>query len=405
MVRMVDLGVKQIKRVIIILLIFFFSTLIIGPAYSAVLLQRVHLKAVGDIMVHDVQYRAAFNYQTGNYDFFPMFSPVKEDLQADLLVGNLETTLSGPETGYSGYPRFNSPDNLAETLAKLGFDLLFTANNHSLDKGELGLRRTLEILDENKINHTGTFLNKEETEKPCIITVNGISFGFLNYTYGTNGLKTPEGKDYLVNYINIEILKEDIQDLKPLVDLVVVGLHFGNEYWQNPSAEQKYLVQEAAQAGADIILGSHPHVLQPYEFIDVGDRQCFVVYSLGNFISGQKKRYTDSGAILDLIIEKSVFDDRPRIVKVDFTPVWVRRFIDRGNLKIELVPARTDSDREVALTAFELGQITQVINDTNNLWQPLEQKEYFNTIFSVWANNYLPLMYPNLWIPALLNIK
>jgi len=379
-------------------------TLTIGPAYSAILLQRVHLKVVGDIMVHDVQYRSAYDPLRGDYDFLPMFAPVIEELQADILVGNLETTLGGYELGYSGYPRFNSPDNLAETLSKLGFDMLFTANNHSLDKGESGLRRTIEVLDENNIRHTGTFQSEEDSLKPRILTANGISFGFLNYTYGTNGLKAEEGKDYLVNYINAEKIIEDIKNLRPIVEIVVVGLHFGNEYWQSPNEQQRYLADEVARAGADIILGSHPHVLQPFEFIDVGERKCFVVYSLGNFISGQKERYTDSGAILDLVIEKSVMDDHPQIVKVDFIPVWVRRYVNLRRLQIEVIPTKKDTFK-VPLTALESQKTIQVTSDVHAIWQPVSQKNNFNSILSVWANNYFPITDPKLWIPAIINSR
>jgi len=398
------------KNRLIILITFIIislsSSVIISPAFSSVLLQRVNFKVVGDIMVHDVQYRSAHDWQTGNYDFLPMFEQIKENLAADVLVGNLETTLSGPKLGYSGYPRFNSPDNLAETLSKLGFDMLFTANNHSLDKGEFGLRRTIEIVEQNNISHTGTFLSEEDREKPRIIAAQGISFGFLNYTYGTNGIKAPEGKDYLVNYINLEKITEDITKLRPLVDMVVVGIHFGNEYWQSPSDEQRYLSSEIAKAGADIILGGHPHVLQPFEFIDVdGERECFVVYSLGNFVSGQKQRFTDSGAILELVIEKSILDNRPQIVKVDYTPIWVRRYVNLGRLRMEVVPVKEDIPLKVVLSSTELKKAAEVENDVKAIWQPLVYDNSFNSILSVWANNFLPITDPKWWLPTLINLK
>ncbi|NLT95916.1 MAG: CapA family protein [Clostridia bacterium] len=382
-------------------LVLILSLLIQHPVHGAVFLQRVCLKAVGDIMVHDIQYQQAFDPKTGTYDFYPMFAKVKKNLEADILVGNLETTLSGQELGFSGYPRFNSPDNLAETLAKLNFDLLFTANNHCLDKGEYGLRRTIEVLDKNNILHTGTFRSRDEAQKPCIITAKGISFGFLNYTYGTNGLKVPEGKEYLVNYIDVEKMVRDIGTLRPLVDMVVVGLHFGNEYWQNPSEEQRFLVKEAVNAGADIILGSHPHVLQPFEFIDVEGKKAFVVYSLGNFVSAQKQRYTDSVAILEIIIEKSILDKHPKIVQVDFTPIWVRRFYELGRLKMEVIPVENYNEAGIPLTAFDEEKIVQVNSDVNKMWVPVKEKNKNNLVFSLWANNFLPVANPLRWLPAL----
>ncbi|MDK2822930.1 MAG: hypothetical protein PWQ67_1933 [Clostridia bacterium] len=387
-------------KVIYLLLLLYFS--LAPSAQGAVLLQRVHLKAVGDIMVHDVQYRSAYNWQDNTYDFMPMFEPVQEELKADILVGNLETTLSGSELGYSSYPRFNSPDNIAETLKKLGFDLLFTANNHCLDRGELGLKRTLEILDKNNIQHTGTFVNNTERDKPTIITTNGISFGFLNYTYGTNGLNPPKGKEYLVNYLELEKIKVDISNLRPLVDMIVIGLHFGNEYWREPTQEQKNLVHELARAGADIILGTHPHVLQPFEFIVTEHGKTFVVYSLGNFVSGQKQRYRDSGAILNLVIEKSLLDRRPKIVKVDYTPVWVRRYVLQKRLQMEVIPVKANFRLKYPLTDLEYKKLAQVERDVQEIWKPFNNDNKINNLLGIWANNYLSVIDPKSWLTILI---
>ncbi|MFZ5945517.1 MAG: CapA family protein [Bacillota bacterium] len=372
------------------------------PASGTVFVQRVNLKAVGDIMVHDVQYRSAYNYQTQDYDFLPMFKPVLKELEADLLIGNLETTLSGEKLGYSGYPRFNSPDNIAVTLKEIGFNFLFTANNHSLDKGEYGLVRTLEILDKLHLNHTGTFADADAKRKPSIIKINGISFGFLNYTYGTNGILVPKGKDYMINYIDESQIEREIKELIPLVDMVIVGFHFGNEYWRTPSDEQRKIVLHAAQAGADIILGAHPHVLQPYEFMEVDNRQVFVVYSLGNFVSGQKERYRNSGAILNMVIEKSIVDSRPRIISVDFTPVWVRRYVSNNRLRMEVVPSEPAESLEIPLTELELRQASQVAADVNELWQPVKNPQGVNSLLGAWANNYLPVTDPKSLVAVLI---
>ncbi|MFZ7101689.1 MAG: CapA family protein [Peptococcaceae bacterium] len=392
----------KIKVVIKFLIFLMFFFILVPPAYGALLLQRVNFKAVGDIMVHDVQYRSALDQETGEYDFLPMFAPVREELAADLLVGNLETTLSGQDLGYSGYPRFNSPDSIAGALKELGFDLLFTANNHSLDQGEYGLKRTLDVLDKNGIRHTGTFNSPQARDIPGIITKNGLTFGFLNYTYGTNGLTPPAGKEYLINYLDLKIVRNEIKELRPLVDVVVVAVHFGTEYLREPTNEQRYIVTEIAKAGADIILGGHPHVLQPYEFINVENRQCFVVYSLGNFVSGQKQRYRDSGAILELIIEKSVLDQAPKIVKVNYTPVWVRRYVAFNRLKMEVVPVKNNLVLDHPLTISELSKSNQVLDDVQEVWSPIKKSQPINSVFSAWANSLFPITNPESWMAVIM---
>lgn len=387
------LDLKTLRIVLIILLLFSLQS----PVEGGALVSRIHFKAVGDIMVHDVQYNSAYNYQTGQYDFSPMFQPVREALQADLLVGNLETTLSGPELGFSSYPRFNSPDNIAETLSNLKFDLLFTANNHCLDKGVSGLRRTIDVLDKNNILHTGTFKKPEDREEILIIMVKGMSFGFLNYTYGTNGLLPPQGEEYVVNLLQLNQIEEDIAKIRNKVDLVVVGLHFGVEYQREPNLQQREIVKSIADSGADIILGGHPHVLQPYEFIKVGDREAFVAYSLGNFVSGQKGRYKDSGAILDLVIEKSLFDKRPRIVEVDFTPVWVRRYFAESRLKMEVVPYENSTNTQ--FNNQDLRAIAQVNSDVQEVWSPLKRSNFLLELIKLSTSVYLPGVNVNPWLP------
>ena len=383
-------------------LVIVFLILFQGPVESGVLLNRVHFKAVGDIMVHDVQYRSVYDHKTGEYDFTPMFLPAKEALKADILVGNLETTLSGPEIGYSSYPRFNSPDNLATTLHSFGFNLLFTANNHSLDKGVKGLKRTIEVLRKNNVKHTGTFINPEDRDELVIITANGIRFGFLSYTYGTNGLLPPRGQEYVVNLIDIPLIQEDIEKAKGQVDMVVVGLHFGDEYQRQPNHYQRDIAYKVAEAGADIILGSHPHVLQPFEFIDLGDRETFVVYSLGNFVSGQKGRYKDSGAILELVIEKSLFDHQPKIVEVNFTPVWVRRFHHENRLRMEVIPYQKEITTQKILSNHEILKLEEVNNDVLELWAPINRRPSVGQLLGVWANVSLPISNPKSWFPLLL---
>lgn len=270
------------------------------------------LMAVGDIMVHDQQLEAAWDPKTKTYQFDKFFTKIQPTLQqADLLIGNLETTLSGSDQRFTGYPMFNSPESLATTLKKVGFSALTTANNHSLDRHELGVLRTIDQLDKVQMPHTGTFRSAEARNEPMILDKNGIKLGVLAYTYGTNGIPIPAGKPYLVNLIDPQLIKKDIARARELgADIVAVALHFGVEYQRQPNEAQRKAADLCFAAGADLILGSHPHVVQPYEWKEIQNpdgskRKGLVIYSLGNFISAQRWDYKDVGAILKVVVKKT----------------------------------------------------------------------------------------------------
>ena len=289
----------------------------------------ISMCVVGDIMCHNTQYYDAYDSTTGTYDFSYVFSNIADQLSsADLTIGNLETTFAGADRGYSSYPTFNTPDALAEDLAEAGFDILSTANNHSLDKGYKGLVRTLEVLDENGIAHFGTYDSDEEQSKILIKDVNGIKIAFLAYTYGTNGIPVPVGKEYCVNLIDKNKIKSDLEKAKELnVDLISVSMHWGAEYKLKPIAEQENLADFLFENGADIILGSHPHVIEPMEkrtitHEDGTTKEGFLIYSLGNFVSGQVKQYTNHSIILNLEITKHA-EGNITIDKIDYTPIYV----------------------------------------------------------------------------------
>lgn len=289
---------------------------------------QVHIMAVGDIMMHMPQVNAGRTSE--GYNFTPFFEDVKPLFdQADLVLGNLETTLSGSELGYSGFPRFNSPDEVADSLKKAGFDVITTANNHSIDKGEEGLLSTLDQLDRVGLNYTGTFRTEEDREHILMITKNEISIAVLAYTYGTNGLSIPRNKDYLVNLLDAEKMERDIKTAKELgADIVAVNIHFGHEYHLYPSDDQREWVNRLFDWGADLIFGSHPHVLQPYEVrewvSEEGEqRQGVVIYSLGNFISNQRKQTRDIGGIMSIQIRKT--GELIEIEEVEFIPTWVHQ--------------------------------------------------------------------------------
>lgn len=286
----------------------------------------IEFSVVGDLMCHSVQYKYAKT--DSGYDFSDNYKFIKPYLNnADFTIGNLETTLAGKGKGYSGYPLFNTPDEYVNALKDTGFDLLITANNHSLDKWEKGLIRTIDKIEEVGLNKTGTFRSQSERDSLVIYKKNGISFTVFAYSYGTNGIPVPKGKDYLINLIDTTLISTDIQKAKEKgVDLVIVYYHFGEEYSLEPSNFQENIVRKTIEYGADIILGSHPHVPQPVEFFKTKNAKLdsgFVAYSLGNFISNQRWRYSDGGPILNFSIIKDNARDTIYLNGINVIPTWV----------------------------------------------------------------------------------
>jgi poly-gamma-glutamate capsule biosynthesis protein CapA/YwtB (metallophosphatase superfamily) len=284
------------------------------------------LSFVGDIMCHSVQYQYA---QVGkdSFDFTPVYRYVKKYFEeSDFILGNLETVTAGKSKKYSGYPFFNSPNQFASDLKKVGFDFLFTSNNHSLDRGEFGITKTLENLIASNLHYTGTHTNQVDRDSVRIININGIDFAFLSYSYGTNGNPIPKGKSYLINLIDEELIEKDIQSAKGKnADCIIVYFHFGEEYQREPNSFQKNIVQKTIGFGADMIIGSHPHVIQPIQiFPSLGKiDSVLVAYSLGNFISNQRWRYSDAGVILRVEVSKNILTDSVYLAKVEFIPTYV----------------------------------------------------------------------------------
>ncbi|NGQ93687.1 CapA family protein [Brevibacillus sp. SYP-B805] len=306
--------------------------------------RKVTLMAVGDIMVHQEQLEAAWDVRKKAYDFAPFFAKVAPLLKsADLAIGNLETTLAGSDLRFTGYPEFNSPESLAAALKQAGFTAVTTANNHSLDRRETGVLRTIAHLDQAGLAHTGTFRSAGERERPLILEKNGIKLGVLAYTYGTNGIPIPQGKPYLVNLIQPALIKQDIAKARALgADLVAVALHFGSEYQRMPNESQKKIADVTIQAGADLILGAHPHVLQPYEWRTVtlpdgSKRTGFVAYSLGNFISAQRRDYKDVGGILKLTLHKRQ-DGQTVVESPEIIPTYVHYVRKAGKRHYVIYP-------------------------------------------------------------------
>ena len=297
------------------------------------------LAVAGDIMSHMPQTDDAYVAETGEYDYRPMIRYAKDQLSAaDYAVGNLETTLSGGPN-YSGYPAFNTPDALAYALKDAGFDLLSTANNHSVDRRFDGLSRTLDVLDEAGLAHVGSYRTQEERDEHSgvyLADVGGIKVAFLAYTYGTNGIPVKEDKDFSLNRFNVdyttymstpdtELMSADIAAAKAMdPDLIAVIMHWGVEYQLKQNSYQDQVNAWLKEQGVDLVLGGHPHVLQPYVW-ENGDFTCF---SIGNFISGQKYEYTDTTVVYELELTRDPFTGETEVTDVSYTPYLM---LNRGS--------------------------------------------------------------------------
>jgi len=287
----------------------------------------LEFSVVGDIMCHSTQYKFA-EVTKDSFDFKPVFWEIKKYLDnSDVVIGNLETVIEVDTLKYAGYPVFNTPKDFLEGLKFAGFDFLSTANNHAFDVRERGVKSTLNHIKNYNLKSVGTYLSNSDRDAVRIHEQNGIKYALLSYTYGVNLYKITEGKEYLVNFINEELIKNDIKNHKDAgAELVILFFHFGTEYETNANTNQKDIVQKSISFGADIILGAHPHTLQPIEYyktengnIDSG----FVAYSLGNFISNQRWRYSDGGAILNFSVQKNYRDSSIKLTGVRYLPIWV----------------------------------------------------------------------------------
>ena len=332
----------------------------------------IHMSAVGDIMCHLTNVKNAYSSTTKDYDFTNVFKNIAKYTQnADITVGNLETTFAGASRGYTGYPTFNTPEVLGKNLRDIGFDVLCTANNHSMDKGYSGIESTLNFLDEYGLEHYGTARSEEEQDTILIKDVNGIKIAFLAYTYGTNGISIPSGKEYCVNLIDKDLIKEHISLAKEQnVDVICVSMHWGAEYKLTPNSTQKDLADFLFENGVDIILGSHPHVLEPMEkrtitLEDGTTKDCFVIYSLGNFVSGQIYANTKSTVILDIEITKNS-DGTISLGSINYTPVYL---YDAGS-------------SSKARSRYTLIDVEQAIADYENGESNAVSKSLYNTLIT-----------------------
>lgn len=274
---------------------------------------NINMAMVGDALIHGIVYQTAHKYASYNgYDFTPMLKYTKEIIKDyDLAYYNQETILGGVELGLSTYPLFNSPYEVGDAFLDAGFNITSLSTNHTIDKGEKGVLNSRKYWNTKKdqILATGSYSSFEERDEVIINEIEGITYGVLSYTTYTNGLIVPKGKEYLVNVYSEELVKEQVEAYRDKVDLLIVTMHWGTEYMTYPTNTQKEMAKYLASLDVDLVIGTHPHVIEPIEYID----DTLVVYSLGNFISSQIGVERLTGLLLTLDITKEEYHGKTTI--------------------------------------------------------------------------------------------
>jgi poly-gamma-glutamate capsule biosynthesis protein CapA/YwtB (metallophosphatase superfamily) len=352
--------------------------------------EKISLLFIGDIMGHDEQIWSAENRETHKFNYDDVFSFIKPVIsESDIAIANFEVTLGGPP--YTGYPQFSSPADLAVACSNAGIDYLVTANNHAADRGKAGIINTINRLDSIGIPHTGTFLNTSSRDSltPLMIDINGTSIALLNYTYGTNGIKVPE--PVIVNMLDKEVITSDIKKAKKNnADIIILFLHWGTEYDTIPSIGQTELAEYFFSIGVDLLIGSHPHVLQKmvWEKNTAGGKDGIVVYSLGNFISNQRKPKTDGGSIVK--IEFTREGNSFHISNAGFYLTWVYTPIEKYRKKFFILPCSAfEKKQDFFSNPADYLQMKKFISDSRALLykQNINIREYIFNGNSWMLNN------------------
>ena len=323
----------------------------------------LRLVFVGDIMQHTPQINAA-KEQNGTYNYDSCFFFLASEIKyADFKVANLELTLAGAP--YSGYPCFSAPDAVAEALKKAGFNLLSTANNHCCDRGAKGVNRTLDVLDKLNFRYAGTCRNIAEKSfsYPQIVDVKGFRLAFLSYTYGTNGL--PVVYPNVVNLIDTAEIANDVERAKKYnPDMIICLIHWGLEYQLKQNEEQKMLANFMTARGINLIIGSHPHVVQPMEAKKdlEGNITSAVVYSLGNAVSNQNQEHTDIGAVAHIALVKNT--SGTKIADCKYSLILRHRPTENGKTKFYIIPTATLQKRRHLFTIKDYLSMSQTVENT-----------------------------------------
>lgn len=321
----------------------------VSPSEDLTISERVPIEysarifMVGDALIHSSIYQAA-KQSDGSYDFRSMLEYIKPiALKYDLKYYNQETILGGASLGYSNYPRFNSPQEVGDAFIDAGFNLVSLATNHTMDKGEVGVINSVNYWkSKENVVFSGQWTSSEERETAEIHEINGIKYAFFSYTTWTNGLNTPSGKEYLNNVYSDEKAKTDIEKVKDKVDVIIVAMHWGNEYSHGVSASQTNIANYLSSLGVNLIIGAHPHVVEPVEYIN--DDKTFVIYSLGNFISDQVGIERLTGLMMEVSIKKVIDIDDSVTVSIE-------------NPKAELIYTKSNNSRERDFKVYPYSQL------------------------------------------------
>lgn len=293
---------------------------------------KLSMVMVGDCLIHRFVYTDALN-EDGTYSFSNMFTEVEDLIKGhDLAFYNQESNIGGKELGLSAYPRFNSPEEIGDDMVDLGFNLVSLANNHTMDKGEKGVINSVNYWKTKPgVYYTGQALSFEDREENIkILEKNGIKYALFAYTTVTNGLLPPTGKEYLSNIYSEEKVREDIEKVKDEADLIIVSMHWGEEYTTYPSSGQKAIAKYLSSLGVNLVIGNHAHSIQPVEMID----DTLVFYALGNFIAAQDTKDKQTGALVSLNINK---DDNGNITFSDIKADLIYTYF-KGSSNFKVYP-------------------------------------------------------------------
>lgn len=335
----------------------------------------ITIAAVGDVMAHESQLIHDYNDDPDIYDFKPTFEKIAPTIRkADFAIANLETTISGDSFKYSGYPNFNTPISFVDALLYSGIDMVTLANNHTLDMGEVGIKNTISNLDSKNMDHTGLSTDEKGYYNYYLKDINGIKIAVIAYSWRTSAVRKYENKDYIQRFWDdVEGVEKDIKAVKNLgAEVVVLSVHWGTEYRRSYTIQQRRLAETYIGLGADIILGSHPHVVEPIErlLVELEDgsfREGIVAYSMGNFISNMKARYNNTGIVVNIKIRKTP-DGETIIDPITYVPTLIRstRIYNMEASNHEILPAgKYISDYELfeSLSEDDKEKITLAYND------------------------------------------
>ncbi len=327
--------------------------------------ETISLSAMGDILMHNTVIWSGQKAQGYNYDH--LFAPMQNLLSgSDYTSVCLEAALAGPETGYTGYPLFNSPDQLAYALKNSGFDLIVTANNHCLDRGYKGAARTLQVLHEAGLDTIGTYISQEDSKQVFIRNIRGVKVGYLSYSYDTNGIPVPKDHPYFIRMISQDGILKDIAELRPDVDVLILVLHWGVEYSPYPTEVQRQLAKSFLESGADAILGSHPHVIQAAETMQINGKKKFVIYSMGNAVGNQRGMERNSGTFVQLEFTKDFVSGETKLAKVNMIPTFSHEYMQNGRKMFRVIPveetiASIKSGTEPVMNSGNIQQLDTVL--------------------------------------------